>query len=294
MELFGCLQSFIEVVEHNGFTNAARYANLPTSAYSKRISWLESHLGLQLFERTTRRIEVTPAGKAYYHDAKKILLALETAKQRATETYAEPQGNIKLTLPTSIGRSLIIPRLSGFFAQYPKITIEMLTTSSPANVSNNLADMAVTVIKSDDAQLVCERLCTTRRHLYGSPAYLQQYGKPRKIADLARHSCLVNMTTSQNHCWRFSNDQEIKVSGPLACDGNSDLIDAAVNGMGLIWLADTAVNQEVAEHKLVALPLNDTSDPEIDIYLYYRPAAPKSPVRLLAKYLISTISHPSA
>lgn len=289
MELFTCMKSFTEVVEYNGFTNAARHANLPTSAYSKRISWLEDYLGVQLFERTTRRLSVTAAGKAYYERTKKILRELDEAKQHANETSAEPQGQIKLTMPSILSRSLIVPILADFFQQYPKIGIEVVTASSPVNVSDGLADMAITVLHSDDNQLVCEKLCTSRRHIYASPKYLKAHGTPKKINDLSKHQCLVNTSISPDGYWHFSDTVEIKAQTLLRSDSTLDLMAAAIHGLGLMWVADTAVKTEVSEGKLVKVPLK-VSDPEITILMYYRPCTPKSPVRLLAKYLKSAVT----
>jgi len=284
LDLFSSLKSFTAIAEYGGFANAARHINVSTPVLTKQIKWLEQLLGTTLFHRTTRRIQLTEAGELYLVHAKKILQQIQQANQDVISLDQEPHGKLTIGLPAAFDSRLFTRLFKIFLDKHAKITLHVIGENSSIALINGIADLIISTMNLLDKQFIKQHIYTGTRNVYAAPDYISKHGCPHTIADLKNHNCLVNTRVSPNHEWEFANHQSVVINGNYVTDSGVDIIFAGVNGIGLIYATDLLVREEVMAGELVEVKL-EVEPIAIALYLYYRPAAHGSNIRLLADYL---------
>jgi LysR family transcriptional activator of dmlA len=286
LDLLSCMKSFSAVAEHQSFAIAARHTRVSTAVVTKQIQRLEEVVGKKLFERTTRRLQLTEAGRLYLCHAQKILKQVVEANSALINLETEPHGTVRVGIPGGFNSMFFSKQFQQFLVQYPKISLYISSESFPAIILDGYVDIVISSLNVHNKQLLKEKLLTVRRSVFAAPSYLEKHGTPKKIADLKQHNCLINIRSSPEHQWEFAKEQKIHVKGNYISESGADMIHAAVNGIGLLWTADILVKEEVAAQRL--MPLEIGADPAcVGLYLYYMPAAAYSPIKLLAEFLVS-------
>lgn len=287
LDLLSCMKSFAAVADYKGFANAARHIHISTPVLTKQIQWLERSLGKKLLQRTTRRLELTEAGKIYLEHVKKILQQVHQAKDEVLNLDHEPHGTLTIGIPTAFNSMFLTKQFHKFLDKYPKITLKVITENSPITLLEDIINIVISPINIFDKQLIKKHFFTNRRGVFAAPAYLKKYGTPKKISDLKNHNCLVNERVSPNHEWEFAKHRKISVRGNYVSDSGIDIIYAGINGIGIIWTTDLLVREEVLTKQLVPIKL-EFEPAAIEFFLYHRPAIYSSNVRLLTEYLLQT------
>jgi DNA-binding transcriptional LysR family regulator len=285
LDLLSCINGFLAVAEYNGFSQAARYLQVSTPMLTNQIKRLEESLGKKLLNRTTRHIALTEAGKVYLLRAKKILMEVQEAKNEIYHLEEKPHGILIVGVPNCIlNNPLFVKHLTKFLDLYPKIQIKIIEETSPLTLLKDEVDFIISEIDLKDKQLIKEHLFTLYRNIYAAPKYIKKYGVPKTITDLKKHNCLVATRASPKGEWILGNDKRISVNGNYLSTSGINVLHAGLEGLGLIWSADTAVKNEVMTGKLVEIKLKDKST-AIKIYLYHRPAHRGSNIQLMANHL---------
>lgn len=284
LDIVSCMKSFITVSECGSFTQAAQKLYLSTSVITKQVQTLEKELGTMLLIRTTRTMALTTAGEIYLKKAKYILNEINNAKEAAINVIPNPRGLIKLALPGFFQSGKFIKIIANFLSTYPEINISIINNMSPYQLLDKTADIVISEFKIRDAQINCERLIDIKKSVFASPKYVQLHGAPKTVNDLSHHNCLIYEWASPTHEWIFKNNVRVKVNGNYTVIAGVSLVAAACEGIGLTWVPDIIVEEEVSDGRLVKLDIEP--GPFIaNNYLYSLPIANTGIVKLFINYI---------
>jgi DNA-binding transcriptional LysR family regulator len=262
----GELAAFVALAETGTFIAAARRLGRDPTVISRRVQALERRLGVRLAQRSTRRVSLTEAGRAFLERVRPLLLELKAAEdQAAALASGEPQGRLRVALPSAFGRLWIAPRLPDFLARYPLVVLEAAFSNSYADLPGEGFDLAIRLGVLPDSRLIARKVADRRRLICAAPAYIARHGAPRQPADLASHACLRFTGKPNPHVWEFLDPsggvQAVPVSGPFASDDSEALTQAGVAGAGLVYATDWLVGRELSDGHLVPV-LEDWRMPE--------------------------------
>ncbi len=190
MEMLNEMAVFVRVVDSAGFSAAARQIGLTTSAVSRHVTRLETHLGGRLLQRTTRSVRLTELGEQVYAGCTRMLSAAREVHTMAGSYGARPNGLVRVTAPVVFGQVWLAPRLPGFLARYPEVTVQLSLVDRNVDLVEDGVDLAIRIARELSPGLAARRLCRMRYVLVASPAYLQRHGRPEHPHALAEHHCI--------------------------------------------------------------------------------------------------------
>ncbi len=230
--------TYVRVVESGGFTRAAETLGLPPSSVSRSVQRLEEELGVTLLERTTRKVALTDAGRAYFERARDALAGLAEANALAIDAAHETQGLVRFAVPHDFASKLggVIP---AFQRLYPRIRVELSLSASGGELVGDVVDLAVAFGKLPDSSLVARRLGNSIHRLYAAPSYLAERGRPTNAAELAEHDGILQRAIAGEGRWHLSGpggDLQIDIRGRLVADHVQMVVDATVGGIGIALL----------------------------------------------------------
>jgi DNA-binding transcriptional LysR family regulator len=227
--------AFVRVIEAGSFTAAAQTLGLPKSSVSRRVSALEKELRVRLVQRSTRRLVLTEAGRAYFERARAALAGLTDARTAVADMSQEIAGPIRLSAaPDNTG--MLAGLVAEFLGRHPKVQIDLVLTSRRVDLVAEGFDLAVRAGRLADSSLVARRLGTTDLRLFASPGYLRRAGRPRALGDLADHRfVLYGPPQERTHLTLTgpAGAETIQVDGPLIVNDLSFLADAVAAGVGI-------------------------------------------------------------
>lgn len=190
MDLAG-MEIFARVVETKSFSGAARRLGISKSVVSKHVTQLEKSLGVQLLNRTTRRLSLTELGAAFYERCAHIVAEAEEAELIATRLHSEPRGTLRVSVPVAFGVLHIAPALADFSIPCPELRIDMAFNDRTVDLAEEGYDACVLIATEPDPKLVGRKLAPIRRKVCGTPEYFERHGTPRTPQDLRGHNCLL-------------------------------------------------------------------------------------------------------
>lgn len=282
---------FIESVRLGSISAGGRTLGLSPAAASAAIKRLELSLGVRLLERSTRSLNLTFAGEEYLKLVTPALELLSEAKRRAQDQQCKTQGDIRLSAPSDLGRSLIAHWLIEFQQNYPDIRVNLSACDTQVNLIHNNTDLAIRYGQLADSSLISRQLSHNRRILCASPAYLTQYGIPDSPEELKHHNCLsLNITGGFDSRWVLCHptkgEMNIDVHGYLHSDDGSLVRLWALEGAGIALKSWLDVCQDIKQGTLSHI-LTDWGSPDAPLHLLYphkqfQPAR----VRLLIEFLV--------
>ncbi|MEW6512477.1 MAG: LysR family transcriptional regulator [Pseudomonadota bacterium] len=287
------MNAFVCAVETGGFTAAARQLGLTPSALSKLVTRLEDRLGARLLHRTTRRLQITPEGEAFYTRARAILNAMDEAEAEVAEASASPRGLLRLHCRSAFGMHQLTPAIPRFQALYPKIELDITISDQPVGQEGNF-DLSIRNGPLDESSLVARRICNLERVICAAPSYLARHGRPRTPDELQQHNCLWITSLPALRRWPFKTDEGLRivpVSGNVVANNAETVLQLALAGVGITRLTDVIVGEAIRNGQLVPL-LADWSHVEpVPLYATYPSGRNLSPkVRAMADFLITNFS----
>jgi DNA-binding transcriptional LysR family regulator len=255
------------------------------AAASKHVLQLEERLGARLLNRTTRRVSVTEAGRAFYEQCRRILAELEEAERAAGELHNEPRGELRIIAPTNFGLAEIGTAITDLVLAYPRLRINLTLNDRVTDPIEAGYDIAISVgrPRGTSSSLMARKLNTSRRILCAAPDYLARRGTPQRPEDLAQHACLTYSYLETPDEWHLiGNDGErvVKVSGPIVTSHQQVLKTAAVRGLGIAYGPVIFFRDELNAGRVVQV-LPKFKLPEETIYAVY-PAGQQRSAKVLA------------
>lgn len=265
---------FSLLVRLGSFSAAARELGLSTAAVSKRLTLMESRLGVLLLHRTTRRLQVTPEGELYLLHARRILADIDDMEQQVSGAISAAKGLLRVNATLGFGRVHIAPLISRFANLHPQVQIQLQLTVNPPPLTDDAFDVCIRFGEPPDARVVARRLAANRRLLCASPAYLQKHGVPKVPSDLVQHNCLgIRQGDEAYGVWRFSPGphkpfEPVKVRGNLNTNDGEIAVNWALDGHGILMRAEWDIARHLQTGRLVRL-LSDYATPPADICAVY-------------------------
>jgi DNA-binding transcriptional LysR family regulator len=262
MDKFHSIAAFARVVEAGSFARAAARLGVSVSSVSRLVADLETHLGVRLLNRTTRRISLTEAGRAFHERSIQLLADLEEAEASASAGAAVPRGTLRLSGPVTFGTEQLAPAIAKFMQRYPTVELELELSDRIVDLVDEGFDAAVRIGAVGGQNLVARRVGATRLVCCASPAYLAAHGEPRSPEDLASHACLLYQYAPQRDTWLFTDKQgverRVRVTGPAYANNGAFLAALARDGIGIAYEPDFIVENDVRARRLVPLLRNFT------------------------------------
>ena len=272
MTILPYLETFSAVVENGSFTAAADALGISKPVVSKQVSQLEKHLGVQLLQRTTRRLNLTQAGEVFASYSQRIMADVRDAEQSVLPLQSEPRGRLRISAPESLAMSLLPEVLLSFQQQYPSIELDINVTGRLVDLVEEGIDVALRVGKLEDSSLIARLLMPCGFHACASPEYLKKHGIPEHPAELESHNCMVYSQAPHPDSWQFIDSQgksiRIKVNGNLRSDTGNILMNAALNDNG-IFIGPTFMIASALEDGRLETILDDYTPVTTGLYAVY-------------------------
>lgn len=257
MDKFTALAVFAKVVEQGSFARAAERLDLSTSAISRHVADLETHLNARLLNRTTRKLSLTESGQAFFERCIQLLSDLEEAESLATSSTAEPRGTIKLTCSINFGIRYLAPAIGAFQQRYPAAHFDVSLSDRFVDLVDEGFDLAVRIGEAGNSNLIAKKIGEMRLVCCASPAYLKRYGKPKQPQDLAKHNCLAYSYLSSKNHWVFedkmSNSIDVPIKGSVEANNGEMLLAVAEQGIGIVLEPDFSASAALKAGTLVPI-----------------------------------------
>lgn len=278
MDHLQAIRIFTRVVETGGFARAALSLNMPNATVSKWVQSLEAHLGVKLLERSTRRVNVTTEGAAYYERTRHLLAELDDIESTLGRSQGNPKGPLSMDTGGSPASTIIIPNLPAFCTRYPDIQIRLSVTDRTIDLVSQNIDCAIRST-ADDPNLITHQIALLPWTACASPAFFAKHAKPKHPDDIINKNIPVvgyfSATTGLTHPLRFrKKDVEIILKAPrhdvLVSESNAHLA-TALNGLGIIHTLDFMVRPAIEKQALIPI-LEDWQPDPLPIYIVYPPS----------------------
>ena len=268
MNKLKAIETFICVVEANGFAAAARQMNSSAPTVSRTIKELEASLGVLLLKRTTRNFALTKTGQHYYDDNKLILSKLNEAEIAAKSSYNQPVGRLNVSAPRMFGPIHVTPIIARYTSQYPETSVNAIFKDEIVDFVEENIDIAIRIGHLKDSSLMAKKVASLRWIVCGSPAYLEKNGIPETPNDLDTHK-LVNLTVHDHrYNWEFKNAEKIRPKKDLVVNSILASKAAALADWGLIQALSYQVATEIEEGSLIPV-LEDYATPPIPVHILH-------------------------
>ncbi|MCW7549582.1 LysR family transcriptional regulator [Photorhabdus sp. APURE] len=285
---------FVQVIESEGLSAAARKLDMTPSAVSKLINRLEMRLGVRLLNRTTRKLQLTAEGSVFYERSVRILEDIIAVEQEVNQGTA-PCGRIRVNCHVAFGKHCLMPLLPDFLQRYPEITLDISLCDLVVDLLDDRSDVAIRIGPPvDDSCLMVRRLGSSRMVVVGSPSYLERVGMPATPCDLGRYNRLGFGFTRHAKAWPFIGSEEWVQqlpSGNLLLGDGETMRKAALAGLGLARLARFHVNADIQAGLLLPVLENYNPGDQEEIYAVFVGTDRQLPsrVRVFLDYLTEHI-----
>jgi len=249
------IQVFMAVVDAGSFVAGGQTMGLSRSAAGKAIARLEQRLSVRLLHRTTRSLGLTDEGREFYRRGLQILASVDDAEASVAGDKGTARGVLRLTAPAAFGRRILLPLVPKFLVAWPEVQVEISFSDRLADIVEEGFDLAVRIgVTAPDTRLVSRTLARYRALLCASPAYLAARGEPQTVESLAGHEALQFSSRNQKQPWRLRDERgewvKAPVRGRLRLDSGEALRDAALSGLGIAYLPEFMIAEDVAAGRL--------------------------------------------
>ncbi|MBY6006079.1 LysR family transcriptional regulator [Salipiger bermudensis] len=296
MSYFDNIRTFVRVYELGSMSAAGRDLRISSAVTSARISQLEEHLGVRLFQRTTRSLSPTEHGQSFYRGATEILEAVESAEAQIVNVTENLKGSLYVAAPLGVGRRLIAPRVPEFLAEYPEVSVRLRLSDRKIDLTTEGLDLAFFLGQPEDSNLRMRKIADVDRVLCAAPAYIARRGMPADGNALIAqgHDCLnLRFPGAQEFQWRLmtpDGPRRFAVTGRYESDDGDVLTDWALSGQGIVLKPRFEVADHLASGALV--PVAEATPPApiqmACLFTHRRRQDPKT--RIFMEFMIERIA----
>jgi DNA-binding transcriptional LysR family regulator len=277
MDRFTAMQAFARVVEAGSFTKAAATLNMSKTSVTQLVQQLEARLRVRLFNRTTRRVQVTTDGQAYYERVIRLLADLEDVEAGVSGASVAPQGRLRVDVPSPFASRILVPALPDFQARYPDIQLDLGVSDRIVDVIGNNVDCVVRGGRPTEQSFIARHVGDLRLGVYAAPTYLERAGHPAHPLDFenSHHRIVGYLWARMGKPFPYAmrkDEQHLRVHGRynLTVDDGNAYLAAGLAGMGVIWLPDYMAMPYVQSGELAPL-LAEWEMEEMPMYVLYPP-----------------------
>lgn len=263
----------VRVVQAGSFRSAALTLGMPKTTVSRKVAELETQLGAQLLQRTTRTLALTDAGAAFVEAAEAAFARLEAAEAAVTALQRAPRGKLRVTTTVPIGERFLAPIVAAFLEAHPAIEVALHLTDRSVDLVAERFDVAIRAGALPDSSLVAKRIGLSAYRVVASPDYIARHGAPRRPSDLAAHACLrfARHGAPARTTWSFGKGSraiEVPVSGRLVSDDFVALRVAAEQGLGIASMPASIAHEAIRAGRLVPL-LDAYAPPPVPLHILH-------------------------
>lgn len=255
MDRLDAMSVFAAIVDGGSLSAAGRRLNVPLATVSRKLADLETHLKTRLITRSTRQLVLTQAGRDYLEACRQILEQVDEAERAASGAYASVKGQLVLAAPIVFGRLHVVPVAVAFLDAHPDVDIRLRLGDRNVNLIEEQVDLALRIGTLPDSNLVATQVGAIRRVICASPRYLERFGTPGSVAELATHRCITFDGLEATTAWTFTGadgrTQRVRVRSRMAVSTADAAIEAALQGLGLTRVLSYQVADAVRDGRLV-------------------------------------------
>ena len=288
MNKFEELEAFVAVVDQHSFSAASERSGVAKSVLSRRVSELEKRLGVQLMQRTTRKLSLTDAGQHFYQRAINLLSDLSDAEQMVSDSQCDLSGRIKLAAPLGMGIGHLATPIAAFMAEHSNLEVVIELNDRQIDLVEEGFDMAIRIGDLQDSSLIARKLSDVNMAICASPDYLRKKGEPLHPAELPSHEVLVYSNITPSRQWSFTyRGQRVspRVKYRISANNGELLAKMAADGLGITAGPLFYLQSYIDRGELVPV-LGECSRPAVGMYAIYPPGRLVSRrVKMLSDYL---------
>lgn len=271
MDILTCMRTYAAVVIAGSFTQAAERMGISRALTSKYVGQLEEHLGVRLLNRTTRKLNLTEVGQAYYHRCRQLIDDFDELEAAVRQQQESPQGELRITAPTTFGESYLTPLIAEYLKQQPGVSIELVLADRFVNIVDEGFDLAVRIGSLDDSSLIARRLAPMGVSVCASPLYLKAAGLPLHPRDLQQHNCVIDTNIKDPEQWVFMERERlyrIRVKGHFRVNSAQAVREMLLTGAGIALCPRYVIEEDLRAGRL-ALLLREYQATEYSLYAVY-------------------------
>lgn len=272
MDRLEAMSVFAAIVDRGSLSAAGRRLNVPLATVSRKLADLEAHLKTRLITRSTRKLELTDAGREYLGACRQILAQVDEAERAASGAYAKVKGQLVVAAPIVFGRLHVVPVAAAFLEGQPEVDIQLRLGDRNVNLIEEHVDVALRIGFLPDSGLVATQVGAIRRVVCANPAYLKRFGTPQSLGDLVAHRCITFDGFEAAFAWTFVSADGRKRQAPvrsrMTVSTADAAIEAAVLGVGLTRVLSYQVADALHDGRLVRV-LVDKEPPAVPASLIY-------------------------
>ncbi|QRM19906.1 LysR family transcriptional regulator [Dechloromonas sp. TW-R-39-2] len=268
MDRLEAMHLFVRVAELGSFSAVAQQLGVARSVVTRQIAALESHLGIKLMVRSTRRLAMTSAGTAYLEKCRVILNLVESAETDVAQERLAPRGNIRISLPLTFGIKRLAPLLIEFSGLYPEVSLDMDYSDRRVKLIEEGIDLSIRITRRLDPGDVARKIGSGQMYVVASPDYLARHGRPQHPSELIHHECLGYTAGGSMQHWQFliaGQPESFPVRSRINANNGEVLTEAAAQGLGLTLQPDFIVDAFLQAGRIESI-LDAFPVPELGIY----------------------------
>jgi DNA-binding transcriptional LysR family regulator len=265
------MRTFVAVADTQSFTGAGKRLGRSKALVSKHVGELEGRLGVRLINRTTRSVQVTEIGRAYYERVRTLIADFETLEETIKAESGQPRGRLRITAPQTLGEMELMEMLHAFRSRFPALDVDVFLADRIVDMIGEGFDVALRVTTLQDSTLIARKLCDVRLLLCAAPAYLKRVGVPEKPQDLVNHACIVDTNIRWREAWRFGSTEKeeiVRVEPCLTVNSATAVHRALRKGMGIGFIPEFAVARDLRAGKLVTV-LEEFTRHQLGVFVVY-------------------------
>jgi DNA-binding transcriptional LysR family regulator len=276
MDRIESMSVIVAIAEAGSLSAASRQLRMPVPTVSRKLSELEGRLKTQLFQRSSRQVSLTDAGRSYIEACKRIIEQVDDAEKEASGEYRAPTGDLTVTSPWGLGHLHLLPLSCEFLSVYPDIALRLLLTDRVLNPVENRIDVSIRIGPLADSSMIATRIGSIRVVACASPKYLAVHGSPETPGDLCNHDCITVDETGVPRSWKFAKDGA-EIATPirtrLTVNTSEAAVAAAISGAGIARVMSYKMEPARRTGDLVIV-LDDFEKEPLPVHIVYTERKP--------------------